>query len=543
MKTRIYKKILFSLILSLPVMILYMLHFFPAVHGMQSTGFIQPDMPTYMANARQYADGDHNGIAYSNPYDFHKESPKIYFQPQLYVLGLLLKWDSIDPGYAFAVCGLLCTFLGFIVLQNFLDVYCPSEGWLRVFLLCTAAWGGGCLVLMSLTSSLIGGKPPCFFLYEPFDGWWFFNLGRNFVYPTEAIYHLITLLLFLCVFLQKTRWTLILTWLIALCHPWTGIQYASILFAYTTFEYFFMKSERFTIQTVMLFSTPLLYSMIYTLVFLPSFLSHRLLLDQLSLDWSMKWPTILCAYGPIGIIAAIRFRDKNRFVEWFADPFNRFLAFSVGISFILANHEFLFSPKQPLHFTRGHVWTPLCLLALPVLADVWRSLFRKRKRLLCGFVTICFAIVILSDNMVWFLSNYFKIQQSSHEIRLSDSYLELFEFIKSGHGKPIIVSDDLYFSFLTATYTPARPYVGHWYNTPEIKRKKKAVIDFFVNGKEPEELRNLPCWVVTWHFGTRFSADGSFRKIFSTHDAGVFERLMNGSGCENGNGQRPPASE
>lgn len=524
MKARLSNQILLSLGLSLPIVLFYFLHFiFGAELGQRPTGFIQSDMPYYMAHARQYIDGQHNGLAYSNPYDFKDNSPKIYFQPHIYAFGLLLKLEFIDPGFAFAAFGILCTIIAFFILQRLIDAYCPVRGLLRVFLLCMVAWGGGCLVLLSLTAALVNGEALRFFTYDPFDGWWFLNLGRNFVYPTEAFYHVIVLLLFFSVLKQKTILALILTWLLALSHPFTGMQYSLIIFFWSAFECFFMKSERFKRATVVLFAAPVLFCFCYYLLFLPSFPSHRNLMEQISLNWSMKLPTIFGAYSLVGFLAWTQCRNKDAFIECFKNPFNRFLAISAAISFAIANHEFLIEPIQPLHFTRGHIWTPLCLLALPVIRDVWRQFMNRRKLITLVVIASCFGSLMLSDNLTWFLSNYLR---PHYGIFLYDDEVELMHFLKSQPENSVILLDNGKFSYLTATYTSARPYVGHWYNTPEIDRKRQAVKDFFFNRVEPEDLRNTNYRVITAKFKNVMSKDERFKEIFSKNGVSVFERVL-----------------
>ena len=80
-------------VLALPSLIPLALHFYfsATIAGDHATGFIQNDQPYYMANARQYFDGDAASFAHKNPCDWRGDSPAIYFQPQTFFLGVLLR--------------------------------------------------------------------------------------------------------------------------------------------------------------------------------------------------------------------------------------------------------------------------------------------------------------------------------------------------------------------------------------------------------------------------------------------------------------------
>lgn len=57
--------------------------------GLVPTAFVQYDLPSYLANGRQsFAQGVH--LNYGNPYASYG-TPAIYFQPHIFLLGLLQK--------------------------------------------------------------------------------------------------------------------------------------------------------------------------------------------------------------------------------------------------------------------------------------------------------------------------------------------------------------------------------------------------------------------------------------------------------------------
>ena len=79
--------------------------------GRVPTGFVQYDMACYMANAREHFDNGFQ-LLYGNPYASY-QTPAIYFQPHIFVLGVLQR-VGLDPGVAFNLFGLAALFLSLI---------------------------------------------------------------------------------------------------------------------------------------------------------------------------------------------------------------------------------------------------------------------------------------------------------------------------------------------------------------------------------------------------------------------------------------------
>jgi len=517
-------RIAIAILLTTPIMGIVITNYLHAIHNAYvPTGFFQYDMPYYLANAHQYVDGQHNGIAYSNPYDFEDNSPRIYFHLLHLIYGILLNF--LDPGFIYVASGLLFAAMSFYFLQKLIDEYSPNQGMINVLMTFIVAWGGGCLVLISILVSVFKGNSIHYFTYDPFDGWWFLNFGRNFIYSTEGFYHLLVVLLFLSVIQKKFTSTLVITWGLVLSHPFTGLQYSLIVACWFAFERYFLGTETVRRQSAPLFFLPVLFCIVYSLVFLPLFPSHKALMTQMTLDWSMKSTTILGAYILVAVPVFIRIRNSKKFVECFQDPFNRFLAVSALVSFLLANHEFFIAnPMQPLHFTRGHIWTPLCLLAIPVFISIIKRISNFRNifaRVFCSSILI---IALTSDNFVWFIDKY---SYPLDDINISSEDFEIINYFKTRSDQPIVIFENLKAGYLTATYTSARPYFGHWGgNTPYTQRKIISIMKLFIEGIEPEELKNRYYIVVTKSFKSQIENLGYFREIHSAHGISVYERIL-----------------
>ncbi len=513
----IWKHLFRAMLLSLPLMFVYLVHF-----GIDSdsapTGFIQADMPYYVANARQYLDGEHTGIWYANPYDADPDPPRVYFQPLIGLVGLLLYLAPGMPAIPFLVLGGIFTVAAFYLLSRLVEKILPQpSGRLHDLVLVSLAWGGGVLALLGALSSIASGQAIDPFRYDPERGLWFLNLGRNFIYPTEACYHFLVILLLLAVARRSKGWVLGLTWVLVVSHPYTGLQYALIVISWAILERQFVHSEELTWRDVGFFATPACFGFAYYLLWLPTFPSHRVLMEQWSLDWSIKAPTIVGAYGIVGMLALYRCRTLERAAACFRSPFNRFLLVSFFVSFVLANHEAFFSPRQPIHFTRGHIWLPLALLGFPVLAEFWQKW--DHRPALRTLAAVVWCGVMLFDNTVFFADWY---RQRPQGIYLSDSQRDVLAFLQADQASPIVLSENRRLSYLSAVYSSARPYLGHYFNTPNAPQKEAWLETFFAEGIIPPDLRGRDFWVLTEQHQDRLRSDQRCRELFDADGLHVF---------------------
>src|SRR5438105_15936876 len=92
-------------------------------------------------------------------------------------------------------------------------------------------WGGGLLCLGRAAQNLLHGRPAAesLFAYDPFDGWWFQNWGRNLVFPTEAVYHALAAAVWLAVLGRRYALALAAAAFLAATHPFSGLQILLIL--------------------------------------------------------------------------------------------------------------------------------------------------------------------------------------------------------------------------------------------------------------------------------------------------------------------------
>ena len=223
-------------LLALPALLPLLLSF-PAAwsHGLIPTGFIQYDMAYYLANAREHFDSGWS-LTYGNPYA-SSGTAAIYFQPHVFLLALL-QAAGIPPAIAFNLFGLVAlAFASFAAFQLYADLVGVDSRAKKLGFVCFF-WGGGLLSLLGLIFGLVLGKDlaKALFVFDPNDGWWMLNFGRNLVYPTEAYYHGVFLFAMLQLLRRRFGAVLALTALLSISHPFTGLSLVLVVAAYAALE-------------------------------------------------------------------------------------------------------------------------------------------------------------------------------------------------------------------------------------------------------------------------------------------------------------------
>jgi hypothetical protein len=441
-------------------------------HGLIPTGFVQVDMACYVANARQhFVNGFH--LTYSNPYAPYG-SPAIYFEPHIFLLGLL-QWIGFGPGLALNLFGAGAAAFAAIVAAK---LYSHVVGWQTLadkIGFVVFFWGGGVLALAGLIFGLPAGYPLArsFVLFDPNEGWWMFNFGRNLVYPTEAFYHGVFLLAILMLLRERIGWTLALSALLSITHPYAGLSLALVLAAFAFIEmitgggrdYAKLLGGAITITVLHLG---------YYLLFLNRFPDHRAVQAQ----WGEKeWVYIAWTFGPalylVGFLTFARFARWARARELLKERKNRLFLIWFAVIFALTQHDLVMKSMQPIHFARGYDWIALFFLASPaIIALIEKGLALQRPVARLAAVGLLLAI-FLFDNFTWFLS--FRDPSVQHyAIALTPGERETLDWLHDHASAPsIVVAQDRSINYLTATYTSVRAWYGHDINTPDAKQRIK----------------------------------------------------------------------
>ncbi|MGB7925605.1 MAG: hypothetical protein WCF57_20370 [Pyrinomonadaceae bacterium] len=467
---------LISLALAAPACLPYLTHYLKSTGDLIATGFIQYDMPYYMANAREYFDG--GGLTYGNPFSPSYGTPAIYFQPLTLLLGAIWRLTGADPGLIFVCVGFIAAIVCARVAVALYQEVVGLETWAEHLGLVIFGWGGGLLALAGLAYNLLTGqRAQSIFRFDPFEGWWFLNFGRNMVYPTEALYHALFLGCVFCILKRRFGVALVLAFLVSISHPFTGAELLVILCAWSFFELYFMENKQLPRSFFAGCCGLLIFHFGYYFVFLNLFPEHRQVVAQWTLAWLLQAQNFIPAYILVGALAAWRMRRFKLAQTFFAVPRNRFFCIWFLVAFILANHEFAVRPVQPLHFTRGYIWMPLFLMGAPALVGLFAFLMSRGRRIL---MALCIALVMalfLSDNILWLGAFAFRQEQG---FQLTRDERALFDWMNAKENRgSIILSRDPRIAYLAMTYTPLRAWYSHQYTTPQNELRQREVEAYF----------------------------------------------------------------
>ena len=471
---------LFALVLTIPMILFYIAFYLNHSSSLIATGFVAYDNVSYVANAKQYFDADKFSLFYSNPLNDSGNYPAIYFQPQTLLMAFLL-WLGFAPGFTIVFLNWLGTLLSFRIAISIYDhLYTDSNH--RKLFISFFCWGGGLLALagvpIALTQST--GNLDFFdriFFIDPASGWWGLNFGRGHFSSTEGYYHFLFLAGIYCILKRKWNLCLVVSLLLSLSHPFTGIEYLAIILSWILVEKALVKNKdipwKFLAGISLLFALHIFYYLFY----LNQFPEHRSVSEQYSLNWRLRFFNMIPAYCLVGALAiASMVKLKNSF---FTNAAPRLFFTWFIVAFLLANHELFMKPMQPLHFTRGYVWASLFLLGLPAL----NSLFQNERWKRYSIVLVIFSALLLSDNILWITNNLRVHQTSPSIICISGEQKDLLHLIdKKSNNKTLIIGKDEVLVYMSTVFSKAYPWISHPFTTPFVSKKEKAYSDFIENG-------------------------------------------------------------
>ena len=451
----------------------------PWLKGRIPTGFIEYDMPYYLANGRAYF-YPHFHFTYSNPYAGY-DAPSIYFQPQLLLLGLIQKL-GFHPGVTFNIFGLLALFFASAVAVKFYIEVVGAETTAKKIGLVCFFWGGGIFTLVGAGLALARhGTLLSVFEFEPTWGWWMLNFGRNLVYPTEAYYHGVYLLSLLALIRKRFILCLVLAALLCASHPFTGVSLILILIAYSALELVLRSGAvpvRFLLGAILIAAM----DVGYYLVWLNRFAEHQSVQAQMSAvlaAWLYRPKTYIAALMLVGCLAIWRIAS-SRFT-CFRDSRTRLFAVMFLVVFALTQHNLFMRPMEPIHFAHGYDWIALFFIGAPMLIAMLDYLLKLPGPWLRAGALALLMGVFLLDNAAWLVKvavhNEFLVSLSRDE---SGVLSWLSHNVRSGD---MVVCKDVPISYLVATYTPARSWFGHEKNTPHMQQRQEEVDQAFSQGK------------------------------------------------------------
>lgn len=452
-----------------------------------------------MANAREHFDSGRFSFFYGNPFDGNPETPRVYWQPHILLLGLLLQVTGLSPGILYVLFGLCGALICSRVALAMLSESPGQSGRPGVPLLITFFWGGGVLVAAAAIRALPGIANGEQFMtgdllvFDPGEGWWFLNFGRNLVFPTEAYYHALFFGCIVCLFRRSYAVAALCAAFLSASHPFTGIELLAVVSVWLVAELIVGGPDRPPTAFVLSVLILLLAHVSYYLVFLPSIPEHRQLMDQWELPWNLPPLSALFAYAPVAGIALwslvkrgtspLRDRNTRLLLVWFA------------VAFILANHQYILRSVQPLHFTRGYVWTPLFLLAAPALQEFFQ---KRRKGLRNLTAVVCVVAIFVADNAIWL--GLVSSPDERADIVLSADQRGVLDWTdRNGDGRTLLITGDVGLGYLATVYTPVRAWVAHKFNTPRSAQREREVKEFFEEGSGQKEWKGRRLIVIAAH--------------------------------------------
>jgi len=432
--------------------------------GQFPTAFIAYDLPYYVANGRQHFEqGFH--LFYNNPYAGYG-TPAIYFQPHLFLLGVL-QWLGLSPDLSLILFGAGAVVFASIAVAK---LYQEWVGWTtpahKLGFVCFF-WGGGVLALMGAAFGLLGhvNLSETLFSLDPSKGWWMLNFGRNLVYPTEAYYHGLFLLAILFLIRRQFGWTLAMATLLSASHPFTGLSLGLILIAYASLE-LGLKSGAASWRLLAGASAITVLHAAYYVWFLNRFADHHAMQAQWLLDWPYLFWTFFPALYIVGTLAFGRLTRWKNLAPVLAQPRMRLCLVWFAVILGLTQHDLVIQPRQPIHFAHGYDWMALFLLATPGLFAVLEKMLKIQRTPFRALALAGFLLVFLSDNLLWFAS-FADASLQDNAIPVSRDDKDVLNWL-DGHAAPpaYVASSNKWINYLTPTYTHVRGWSGHEANTP-----------------------------------------------------------------------------
>jgi hypothetical protein len=481
-----------SIVLALPL-IVFLIHRYTAhAPGLIPTGFIQDDDVVYVSNARQHLEAKPS-ITYSNPFSA-PSSPSVYSQPYNFLLAFFL-YLKIQPGLVLSLFGLVsaiaCIFF-LLKLVNHLYPHLPNKN--IIFLL--LVWGGGVTSLAGLIANqtILKGSYPGFwegmYMIDPGNGWWGMNFGRILIISMEAFYHLLFIAGVLLIINHRWVFSLLVSFLLCWSHPFTGVEYLSIICGWLFFEKIFCKNKTIPWWVFGAFYFLLALHLFYYLFFLNQYPEHKKLQEVFSVNWGYSFRVFIPAYLLVGLLAGYTLYLQKVKTAFGKESQRLFFAWAV-IAFLLSNHEWFIKPIQPIHFTRGYVWLGLFLFAIPGLIEILEKI---RAKLV---VLTIFILVFLSDNILWYVNifrSYAKDETIGYISKETQEILDWLKLHTTTHT--LLVSNEYMVSYMSNAYTAAYSWTGHLYNTPGFALKRKQALEFLKTGISPDEWKERQVLII-----------------------------------------------
>ena len=491
------KKWVFAFLLALPVFYLYALHFFnhDALH--HPTGIIQWEHMLYMCSAKEYAIGN-AGLLYEWPIINDFGDNKVFFQPQIFVLGYLWKWLPIEPGYILTAFGFVFALLTLRTVISIIYLIIPT-GKYKMLITMLFCWGGGFLSAAGILLNFVFFKgsfadiPRHIFFLDPAGGSWCLNFGRTLIYPLEAYYHFLFMSCILLALKRKFLPLFGIMLLLMLSHPYTAIESISIVLVWVVFEYCYFKNTQIKKAGLIYIATAFILYFIYYAIVLNGIPIYRKINEINALDWGYKAWHFVPAYAIVWLFSFIAIKNIPALKKHFSDPNNRLYFWWGTVAFLLSVHGFAFKPVQPIHFARGYVYAGFFLFSIPALQSVISYLQLRKKNSYVLLPAMIF--VFLFDNITWF--GMAALQKNNSGVYFNTAEKEVISFFENKHENGIAIGSlkNYYLNAGIQLYTSYKGWIPHPYLALDVDAKRSAVDSLLIKGKLDDHWKNKPVYL------------------------------------------------
>lgn len=487
------QKLGFALLLAIPIFFLYGLHYLNHDTAHLPTGFIQWEHMFYMCSAKEYATGNALFL-YEYPILNGFNDGAVFFQPQFLLLGYCWKWLGTDPGTLLMLFGFIFTILTLRVVIEIIALLIPQYRYKNIITL-LFCWGGGLLSLsgLFLHFTLFKGSwqniSANIFFLDPGNGGWCLNFGRSLMYPLEAYYHFLFVYCILLLLRKKFISVFFVLLLLILSHPYTSIELLCIILAWITMEVFYFKNKTYNKSQFYIILAAFGIFLIYYTSILGKFETYKQISKLVALDWGYKAWHFVPAYGIVWFLCFLCIKKVALLKAHFSKSTNRLFFWWGIMAFLLSIHGFAVKPVQPIHFTRGYVYSGFFLFCIPALQQIINNKCKAGK-IKGWLVSSVFYFIFLFDNITWF--SFSAEKPNSVGTYFSVAEKDLINFFKNKNDTAIIIGSEKNYPLAIAIqlYGDNKAWIPHPILTFDIDNKRKAVNDFLEQNKKDEAWIN-----------------------------------------------------
>lgn len=319
-------------------------------------------------------------------------------------------------------------------------------------------------------------------------GWRELNLGRSLLSPQQAFLHAVFLGALWALLLRRFWLAFLLCALLSASDATAGLQLLLVVLAWALVERGFLGDTRLPVWFPGGLCALLTVHLGYYHLFLPrASWEHAMTAALPQSTQTLTAMGLLGGYVLIGAAALVRLRNRIQAAPVLQRASGRLLLVWLAVSFLLANHEFLIPPQEPLRFARGHLWLPLFLIGAPVLAALLDRLWAGRRRAQLALALLL--AVFLFDNATFLtleLRAVLRGETGAHTLTRVQRQVIAALDDRQFDGY-LVAAPEAALGYMTTVYTPLRSWYSHDRDTPAAALRRDRLASFLARGIAPSE--------------------------------------------------------